>query len=310
MSTKKRYFENYTKEDWAEIRATATDHGKRIARAKTLGEIIEKEFTWKSTFLSMLAKSVTVPDGVTPSYKNRWKRPNKIFFIASDDGIIQHSTLRADTETTVPIINLVQSEFWPLFGVDQEDLSPEEEALEAIQRSYDLKLDQLGWALLKAAVVSDAAVDKSAVADRLMKASYVDELLTHLEDQGYGNAMTDGILFINAKRLAQLRADLRNNNQKMEDLFKGRIVSMPSSADTRGEYGAHLANTEIYLVVPGSDLARDYKCLSSGKVIYTDDTPPLDNSFKMGIKSISRRALALVNSDRIAYLKMHASLTA
>jgi len=305
----KRYFENYTQQDWAEIRATASDPEKRIARAKTLGEIIEKEFTWKSTFMNMIAKGVNVPDGITPSYKNRWKRPNKIFFIASDDGIIQHTTLRAEAETTVPIINLVQSEFWSMFGADQEDLSPEDEALEAIQRSYDLKIDILGWALIKAAVAGTPTVDKSSVEDRAMKASYVDELVTHLEDLGYGNATTDAIMFINAKRLAQLRADLRNNNQKMEDLFKGKIVSMPSVADTRGEYGSHLAHTEVYLVVPGNDLARDYKCLSKGKVVYTEDAPSHDASFKMGVKSITRRSLAVVNSDRIAYLKMNASLT-
>ncbi len=303
------YFDKYTAEDWAEIKATATDPAKRIARAKTLGEIIVKEFPWNSTFLNKIAKSVKVPDGVTPSYINRSKIPNKIFFLASDDGVVQHATLRAQSETQVPIINLVQSEFWPMFGNDVEDLNKEEEALEIIQKSYDLTIDRLGWALVKAAKSADADVDKSAAADKEMFASYVDELITHLEDLGYGTVADTGKLFINAKRLAQLRADLRNNNQKMEDLFRGEIVSMPSTADTKGEYGMHLTNAEVYMLAPGNDVARDYQCLVENKVVHTMDALPLDNSFKMGIKSLTRRALAVINADRFAYLKLTANLT-
>jgi hypothetical protein len=303
-----KYFEKYTKEDWAEIFATAHDSAKRVARAKNLGEIILREFPWKSTFINKIAKAVKVPDGVTPSYKNRQPIDNKIFFIASDDGVVQHSTIRAQSETTVSILNLVQSEFWPMFGNDVEDLSQEEEALSAIQSSYDRQIDKLGWTIVKASVSSSAAVDKSAEVDKKMYASYLDELITYLEDKGYGNVMTDGVLFINAKRLAQLRVDLRNNNQKIEDVFKGEIVSMPSTADTKSEYGMHLGHAEAYLMVPGSDLARDYQCLVNGKVIHTEDTPPLDHSFKQGVKSITRRALAVVNTDRIAYLKMTSNL--
>lgn len=303
-----KYFEKYTKEDWAEIFATAKDPEKRIARAKTLGEIIVKEFNWTSTFLNKIAKGVKVPDGITPSYKNRHPIDNKIFFIASDDGVVQHSTIRAQSETSVAILNLVQSEFWPQFGNDVEDLSQEEEALNAVQKSYDRQLDKLGWTVLKAAVSGTIAVDKSALADKAMYTSYLDELITYLEDKGYGNVMTDGILFINAKRLAQLRADLRNNNQKLDEVFKGEVVSMPSTADTKSEYGMHLTHAEAYLMVPGSDLARDYQCLVEGKVVHTEDAIPLDHSFKVGIKSITRRALAVINTDRIAYLKLNANL--
>lgn len=305
---KKRYFEKYTADEINSIKLTANDSAARVARALTLGEIIITDYQWTSTFVNMIAKRVTVPDGITPSYKNRTKKNNEVFFIASDDGQIQHSTIRPDVETSLPIYNMVQSEFWPMFGVASGDLDQEAEALETIGRSFDIDLDKMGWTLLKAAVSAAPAADHSADLDKKAYASFVDELLTTMEDRGFGNAMTDGILFINPRRLAQIKTDLRNNNQKMEDLFMGKIVTLPTAADTAREYGANLAHTEAYLIVVGNDLARNYVCLTQGKEIFSEDTPAIDNSFKMGVRAITRRALAVINSNRIAYLKMNAAL--
>ena len=93
----KRYFENYNSEELKKVASTATDPVAKRLRAQTLGEIIVTEYEWESSFINLLAKRVTVPDGVTPSYYNRTKKNNEIFFIASDDGIVQHSTVRPDT---------------------------------------------------------------------------------------------------------------------------------------------------------------------------------------------------------------------
>ena len=312
MTRHKKYFESYTEDEIAQIKLTAVPENKtlRVQRAQTLGEIIQHAYEWSSTFLNDIAKPVDVADGVTPSFKNRKKIPNHIYFIANDDGVVQNQTIRAEQEISVPIVNLVQSEFWNRFGVAVGDLSQEEEALDAIQHSYDVTLDIMGWALVKAAKDSDIAVDRSSDASgsRTLTVEKLEELIAAAEDIGYGDVAQNGTLFLNAKRFGQLRQDARKNQIKLSEVFSGSIRSMPSTASAGGDYGAHLTHAEVYLKAPGMDVARDYRCLSDGRVILTEDSEAHDNSYKMGIKSISRRALAIVNAKKIVFMKMHADL--
>lgn len=312
MRKNKKYFEAYTDEEIAQIKLTAAPENKalRVQRALTLGEIIQHTYEWTSTFLNDIAKPVDVADGVTPSFKNRKKIPNHIYFIANDDGVVQNQTIRAEQEISVPIINLVQSEFWNRFGVAVGDLSQEEEALDAIQHSYDVSLDIMGWALIKAAKASDIAVDRSADASaaRTLTVEKLEELISAAEDLGFGDISQNGTLFLNARRFGQLRSNARKEKIALSEVFSGTIRSMPSTASAGGDYGAHLGNTEVYLKAPGTDVARDYRCLSEGKVILTEDSEAQDNSYKMGVKSLSRRGLAIVNSKKIVFMKMHADL--